>query len=387
MFSSTYKIKIEGKDVKRFIKKLYSNNIYFNDIEMYDKYAYVEVDKSNYEKLKQIKTIYKIEIVKLYGIIRIIDFIKRYSLFLIILGVGLLYLIFLSNIIFKVEVIHSKKEIRDLLYKELKYYNLDKYHFVKSYKEKEKIEEYILNKHKDKLEWLEIERIGTKYEVRVEERIIKKENDKLDVQNIVAKKDGIITKIEASKGEIVKKVGDYVKKGDIIISGTIKKDDVIKGKVAASGNVYAEVWYKTIVDMPYYYKNSTKTGRKRKVLKIKFLDKDIYIFGFKKYKFYDEKRILYLKNRILPIGFSYSLEKELNVEEYLYSPEEAVNTAIEYASKKLQKNLGENESIISKTVLNSNENENYITVEIFYKVNENITDTSDIVDEQMEKSN
>lgn len=387
MFSSTYKIKIEGKDVKRFIKKLYSNNIYFNGIEMYDKYAYVEVDKSNYEKLKQIKTIYKIEIVKLYGIIRIIDFIKRYSLFLIILGVGLLYLIFLSNIIFKVEVIHSKKEIRDLLYKELKYYNLDKYHFVKSYKEKEKIEEYILNKHKDKLEWLEIERIGTKYEVRVEERIIKKENDKLDVQNIVAKKDGIITKIEASKGEIVKKIGDYVKKGDIIISGTIKKDDVIKGKVAASGNVYAEVWYKTIVDMPYYYKNSTKTGRKRKVLKIKFLDKDIYIFGFKKYKFYDEKRILYLKSRILPIGFSYSLERELNVEEYLYSPEEAVNTAIEYASKKLQKNLGENESIISKTVLNSNENENYITVEIFYKVNENITDTSDIVDEQMEKSN
>lgn len=387
MFSSTYKIKIEGKDVKRFIKKLYSNNIYFNDIEMYDKYAYVEVDKSNYEKLKQIKTIYKIEIVKLYGIIRIIDFIKRYSLFLIILGVGLLYLIFLSNIIFKVEVIHSKKEIRDLLYKELKYYNLDKYHFVKSYKEKEKIEEYILNKHKDKLEWLEIERIGTKYEVRVEERIIKKENDKLDVQNIVAKKDGIITKIEASKGEIVKKIGDYVKKGDIIISGTIKKDDVIKGKVAASGNVYAEVWYKTIVDMPYYYKNSTKTGRKRKVLKIKFLDKDIYIFGFKKYKFYDERKILYLKSRILPIGFSYSLERELNVEEYLYSPEEAVNTAIEYASKKLQKNLGENESIISKTVLNSNENENYITVEIFYKVNENITDTSDIVDEQMEKSN
>lgn len=387
MFSSTYKIKIEGKDVKRFIKKLYSNNIYFNDIEMYDKYAYVEVDKSNYEKLKQIKTIYKIEIVKLYGIIRIIDFIKRYSLFLIILGVGLLYLIFLSNIIFKVEVIHSKREIRDLLYKELKYYNIDKYHFVKSYKEKEKIEEYILNKHKDKLEWLEIERIGTKYEVRVEERIIKKENDKLDVQNIVAKKDGIITKIEASKGEIVKKIGDYVKKGDIIISGTIKKDDVIKGKVAASGNVYAEVWYKTIVDMPYYYKNSTKTGRKRKVLKIKFLDKDIYIFGFKKYKFYDERKILYLKSRILPIGFSYSLERELNVEEYLYSPEEAVNTAIEYASKKLQKNLGENESIISKTVLNSNENENYITVEIFYKVNENITDTSDIVDEQMEKSN
>lgn len=387
MFSSTYKIKIEGKDVKRFIKKLYSNNIYFNDIEMYDKYAYVEVDKSNYEKLKQIKTIYKIEIVKLYGIIRIIDFIKIYSLFLIILSIGLLYLIFLSNIIFKVEVIHSKKEIRDLLYKELKYYNLDKYHFVKSYKEKEKIEEYILNNHKDKLEWLEIERIGTKYEVRVEERIIKKENDKLDVQNIVAKKNGIITKIEASKGEIVKKVGDYVKKGDIIISGTIKKDDVIKGKVAASGNVYAEVWYKTIVDMPYYYKNSTKTGRKRKVLKIKFLDKDIYIFGFKKYKFYDERKILYLKSRILPIGFSYSLERELNVEEYLYSPEEAVNTAIEYASKKLQKNLGENESIISKTVLNSNENENYITVEIFYKVNENITDTSDIVDEQMEKSN
>lgn len=387
MFSSIYKIKIEGKDVKRFIKKLYSNNIYFNDIEMYDRYAYVEVDKSNYEKLKQIKTIYKIEVVRLYGIIRIIDFVKRYSSFLVIMGIGLLYFIFLSNIIFKVEVIHSKKEIRDLLYKELKYYNIDKYNFVKSYKKKEQIEQYILNKHKDKLEWLEIERIGTKYEVRVEERIIKKENDKLNVQNIVAKKDGIITKIEASKGEIIKKIGDYVKKGDIIISGIIKKDDVVKGKVSALGDVYAEVWYKTIVDMPYYYRNSTKTGKKRKLLKLKVLDKDIYIFGFKKYKFYDEKKILYLKNKILPMGLLYSLEEELNVEEHLYSPEEAVNTAVEYASKKLQKNLGENENIISKTVLNSNENENYITVEIFYKVNENITDTSDIIDEQIEKNN
>lgn len=382
MFYSMYKIKIEGRDVKRFIKKLLSSNIYIEDIEIYDKYAYIKVNKENYEKLKKIKTIYKIELIRLYGIARLFDIIRRYSVFIIALFIGYLYLIFLSNIIFKVEIVHSKKEIRNLINKELKYYEIEKYHFVKSYKEKEKIEEKILNDHKDTLEWLEIERIGTKYEIRVEERVIKNPSKEQEVRNIVAAKSGIITKIQASKGEIIKKIGDYVRKGDIIISGLIKKDENVKNKVSATGSVYAEVWYKTNIDMPYYYKEENETGNSKITMKFSFLKNDFYIFNFNKYKTYKEKKMLYLKNAFLPISFSISKEKETIKKEFLYSPEEAVKEAKNLSDLKIKSRLNDEEHIISSKILSSKENENYVNVEVFYKIIENITDTGKIIEEK-----
>lgn len=378
MLSSYYLIKISGKDINRFIKKLYKSNIYMEHIEIFDKYCYVKLSKDNYLKLLKIKTIYEIKVVRLFGIIRLIDLIKRYYIFILMFLIGLIYLFVLSNIIFEVDVIHSKKDIRDLLYKELNNYNISKYHFIKSYNDKEKIETLILKKYKDKLEWLEINRIGTKYEIRVEERIIKEVKKQEEPRNIVAKKDGIIMKIESSKGEIVKKINDYVKKGDIIISGSITKNDEVKNIVQAEGMVYAEVWYKASIDMPFYYKEEKITGKIHKVLKLKVLEKDIYLINFNKYKTYKEDKIFSLENKLLPISLSYSKEKETNIYERLYSYEEAINVAKELTYNKIKSNLKENERILKQKILETNENENYVNVVIFYKVYEDITSYSKI---------
>lgn len=375
---SLYQIKIEGRDVKRFIKKLYNASIYIEDMELYDRVAYIKVTKENYEKIKKIKTIYKIKVVRLFGFIRLIDILKRHYIFFVGILLGYIYLTFLSNIIFDIEIIHSKKEIRDLINKELRYYGIEKYKFVKSYREKEEIEVKILENHKDRLEWLEIDRIGTKYQIRVEARIIKKPSTEEKQRDIVAKKDGIIARIQASKGEIKKKIGDYVKKGDVIISGSITKNEEIKNKVAASGSVYAEVWYKTSINMPYYYREEIKTGNKNKVLKFKFLNKDFYLFNFNKYKNYKEEDFFSLKNNILPISFSYSLEEQTNVTEVLYSPEEAIKTAKVRSDNKLKSQLKKEEQIISSKILSTVEQENYVSVTIFYKVLEDITQTAEI---------
>ena len=55
-----YELKIEGKDVKRFIKQLYNLGIYFEEIKFIDKIVYVKIDSNNYKKLSKVKTIYKI---------------------------------------------------------------------------------------------------------------------------------------------------------------------------------------------------------------------------------------------------------------------------------------------------------------------------------------
>ena len=83
MFKSFYKLKITGKDVKRFLKQLYNLNIYFEEIEFRKRDLYVKVDDDNYKKIKKIKTIYKIEIINLYGISKIKDIINKYNIFFI----------------------------------------------------------------------------------------------------------------------------------------------------------------------------------------------------------------------------------------------------------------------------------------------------------------
>lgn len=377
MFRSIYEVKIEGKDINRFIQKLYRCNIYFEDIDIYNKYAYVLLTKENYEKLLKVKTIYEIRLVRLKGFARIVDVIKRNLIFLVALILSYIYLLFLSNVIFSVEVVHSKAEIRNLLYNELKTYGVKKYNFVKSYKEKESIESRILSNNKDKLEWIEIERRGVKYVVKVEERIIKEKIEESKPRDLIAKKDGIIMRLQASHGEVKKKVNDYVKKGDVIVSGSITKNDEVKNNISAEGVVYAEVWYKTSVDMPYYYREERLTGRSKKRLKFEFLDKKICIFCFDKYKTYKEDYKVIFKNSLMPIKLYFSKDYETILNEMLYSPEDAIDASIKLSSEKINASLKEGERILSSKVISSVEHENYIEVEIFYKVYENITDYAD----------
>ena len=80
-----YDIKITGKDLKRFLKNLHNMKIQFYNISYQDKSMIIRVNEQDYKKIIDIKTIYEIEIVKLYGPIRIITFFKNYSLFFLFL--------------------------------------------------------------------------------------------------------------------------------------------------------------------------------------------------------------------------------------------------------------------------------------------------------------
>lgn len=374
MFQTFYQVSIEGKDLKRFLKKIYKTGIYIEKIDFLNDICYLKLTKDNYLKLMNIKTIYKISIVKLYGFAKIRALIKNYMIFFICLFIGIIFLILMSNTIFDVEILHSKKEIRELVKKELNNYNINKYKFVKSYKEKEKIKNLILSNNKDKLEWIEINRIGVKYEVRVEERIINDNRKDSQLRHVVAKKDSIIMNINASKGEVVKSIGNFVKKGEVIISGFITKNENVKNIVSATGTIYGEVWYKVSINMPYHYKEKIKTGRRKKVLKLSILNKSFYFFNFDKYKDYSEDKIFNLKNNLLPIDFTYSTEYEENNIDEFYTSDEAIIKAGNIVEQKIIKNFKEKEKIISKKIISENINNDSVSLIFFFKVYEDITD-------------
>ena len=376
-------IKITGKDVVRFIKNLIRMNISFYDINYIGKSVYIKIDKPDYERVRKIKTLYEIEIIRYYGLLRIKYFFKEYRIILISLVISFFLFLFLTHIIFSVEVKTNNIELEKKIINELDEYGIKRYNLVINYKKQERIKKEIINKLRNEIEWLEIKRIGTKYEILLEERLINDDDTDNKPRNIIAKKNAVITKINAISGEVIGKVDSYVKKGDILISGVIHKKEDKVGETKAIGKVLGEVWYNVTVLLPYHYFNETKTNNKDLFLSIKFLNKEIELFS-KKYKSSNKEGIYEITNSFLPIGISLKKQEETIKEDYVYTYYNIIFNASKIARDKLYDKLGKNIEIIYEKCLKLDEENSKIKVVMFYKVIEDITDYGDIVSESEE---
>ena len=382
--NSKYKLKIEGNNPKRFIKDLIKEKISIYNMETYDKESIIIVDDIGYNYIKKKKTSYKITIIEEYGTIKYKNILKKYYIFIIFILVGIILLKILSNMIFDIKIEHSKSEIRNIIKQDLEEYGIKKYKFKVSYKEKEEIKRKILRKEINKIEWLEIESIGTKYIVKVEERIKNDVKKNTEPQNILAKKNAMILDISATHGEVRKKKYDYVEKGEVLISGIITRDEKPMTKVRAEGKVFGEVWYKVNIDLPKHYKREKETGKNTKRLELQLFDKNIFLLPTK-YKNYKLERTPLISNKIIPISLNYTNIKETIVTDKKYNNDNVDKEAIKIGINKLKHKLGKNDTIIDKKVLKKLEKKSRIELEIFYKVKEDITESVSIKDIDLEK--
>ena len=376
--TSKIKLNVKGKNIERFIKRLKSNNIDLLKIE-YIKYNEINIIiyKKDYEKLLELKTIYDVNIKDIYGIIKVREVINIYKYLIIFIAIGIMLLIFLSNVIFNVEVIHNDKDLRNLIINELENYNIKKYKLKKNYDEIQAIKNDILTKYQDKIEWLEIEEQGTSYIIRVEPRIIPNNEVSYEKQNVVASKSAVIKKIIAKSGEVVKELNTYVNKGDIIISGNIYLNEEVKDIVKADGIVYGEVWYNVKVEYPYIYSEIKEKNNYQDVYVLKIFDKE-FEFTFNKFKDKKIEENIILQNNILPIYLVKQRQQELETIFLLLTSEEAKDKAIEEAIKKMNEKLDGDEKIIDYKALNFNVEEDKVILDVFFTVYENITGYSKI---------
>lgn len=383
---SKIRVKITGRKVEYFLKKIMNSKIELLDIKLINhKELVILIYKKDYDKLLELKSIYEIDVIGYKGLLKIKKLININKVLILFIFLGLALLLTLSNIIFSVEVIHNDKDIREMLIKELSNYDIEPKKFKKSFEQIEKIKKEILEKYRDKIEWLEIENIGTKYIVKVEERkIINIEKD-YTKQNVIATKSAIIKKVFAKNGVILRNTDDYVKEGDVVISGEITLNDTVKSKIKAEGEIFGEVWYNIKVEYPYIYSEKKVTSNTKKIIAFKFLNKPIELFNFKKYKdkLVDEK--ILLKHLFLPISLVKQKQREVNNVEYVLTEEEAVQAALKKGREQMESKLDEDEYIISEKQLKVNIKESIIVVDIFYAVYENITGYAEIKEEVIDE--
>jgi len=372
---------VEGKKIERFLSYLYKLKIEILDVQYIDRHkVIIKVYHCDSDKVLNMKTTYDIKIIGYEGKVKLWLGLKKHVLLLVSIIIGYIFLLYLSNVIFEVEVIHSNAKIRNLIIDELNEKNISKWKFKKSYEGIEKIKKEILNKYKDRLEWIEIENVGTKYIVKVVERKIKEKEENYLYQDIVSTKSAIIMKVEAVEGEIVRRKNDYVKKGDVLISGRIMKGNEVSKIVKASGKIYGEVWYNIKVEHPLFYQSKVLTGEKKRVYQIQFLNFNIPLFDFSPYKEKVVENTNVISNPLIPFKIVKQLQKEAIVEDEIYTDGEAIIKAEEQAVKKMEDSLDEEEYIISRRKLKYYIENQKLYLEMFFKVYESIGEAREIME-------
>lgn len=380
-FKSKVQIAIKGKNVKRFLFKLYKNRINILNVKkINNNEMYIWIYFKDYDKLVKLNTIYEVFIVDYGGMIKSKRLLNKNKFILFFVITSLIFLFIISKLIFDVEVITNDSKMKDKLLYELSLYDLKKYKFQKNYNEIQIIKDKILDKYKDEIEWLEIELIGTNYIVKYEPRIMNDSTNNLKPRHIVARRDAVIYSVVSSKGQILKNKNDYVKKGDIIVSGNIFLNEEVKDIVSAKGTVLGEVWYEVDVFYPFAYYEQRKTGKEKDIYVINFLNRRLELFNFK--PFYDkisEDKVI-IKHEILPFKLIKERHIEVNTISSVKTEELVYLDAVSLAVSKIENKLNQGEFIKIYKVINKKLNDKGIELRIFFSVVEDITEYVEIGD-------
>ena len=385
IFSSSIKIKVTGRNVNNFVKKLIINKInVLRVIPISYKEMDIIIEYNDLEKINEIKTIYDIKIIKYYGKLNFLKLFKKNIFVVSFLLLGLFIIYILSNVIFSVDIIHSNSTIVKLLESELKVYGIEKYSFVKSYDETEEIKNKILDNNKDSLEWLEIIRDGTKYIVRVEERILNNNLDDGKRYEVVAGKNAVIKSITAESGEKAREVNTYVREGDLIISSYITKPNNEKILGTAKGTVIGETWYTIDIEYPYFYNEVLYTGNKKRVLVFNFINKRVAFFDFDKYKSFDKNTKYIFENNFIPISLGFEYQYETKIINDVYTYETAREKAISTAKERLLDKYKSIININNVVVVSEEDMTSKIGLSLFISCDEDITEYKEVIYEDSE---
>ena len=362
-----YKIMLYGINRYNNLKKLLSDHINIYDVKIDSKKIYIIIDEYNYRELKNIRH----KVIDTYGISKIKLILRKDYILIISFLIASMFLLFLSSLILKIEVNHSNKKVQNIILRDLKSNGISKYKFKVSFKKLEKIKQKIKEKERNLIDYIEIKNIGSKYIVDIEMRKEKKEEANNSPRHLISRYDAIIIKIDADEGEVVKKKLDYVKRGDILISGIIHNKEKEVKKVRSRGIVFGEVWYKVEVELPKKYEEVKITNKKHKIVGLKFLNKYL---NFRKYKtsYIRSKTTLY-KNKLLPISLVLLEEVKTLKTKKIYTDNKAKEDALKIATKKIKNTLKKDEKILKKESLKISVKDSKIIVDVFFKIQKNIT--------------
>ncbi|MFZ5352880.1 MAG: sporulation protein YqfD [Bacillota bacterium] len=347
---------VEGLKIERFINLAIINGIYIWDIKRQN-YTTIraKIGLNNFNKLRDIvrKTDSSISIVDKRGFPFVFRSIKKHKLLSLIALIMILFLYYISSHIWMIEIVGAKNieksEILQYLYREGLREGASK-----SSIDKRDLENSMLIRM-NQLAWIGVQIKGTKALVEVVE---KKEAppiiSKTDYCDIVAAKNGVINKLLVLNGDGLVKDGATVKKGQILVTGTIVREGMEPRYVHSMAQVTARTWYEDAEEIPLVQIEYKATGRSITRYKLDIMGKSFSAkenVKYQDYNSYEEvKNILCFGDFVFPVKLIKTRYEELMPVEKIVTVDEAKARCAERLNQKIRIQIPENAVILNKNI-------------------------------------
>jgi len=309
---------------------------------------------------------------------------------LIALLLSILFIFVISNMVWEVKVTGVPKEIEEKIVKQLNEYGVHPGSWMLSLDSPKEIQQNLINDVPELL-WVGVDQKGTTLFLDGVEKIVVKKEAPEKPRNLVATKKGVIKNMYVARGVPKVAVNDYVKPGDVLVSGILDERDASQDSedeeeekesrnlklVPAEGEIIANTWYEVSVTVPLNANREVLTGEKKKKYFIKIGDVQLPIWGFKDPPFQEthqeihEQPINFFKWE-LPIKFVETTISEKIYEDTERTKEEAIQAGIEQAKHELQLELGPDAKILSEKLLHETTESGKVRLDLYISAEENI---------------
>ncbi|MCQ2008443.1 sporulation protein YqfD [Sporolactobacillus sp. STSJ-5] len=233
-----------------------------------------------------------------------------------------------------------------------------------------------------KVTWIGVSKEGTTYKVSVVQKKYPKPKSVAGPRNLVATKQAVVQRLFVETGQPVVESDQFVKKGQVLVSGKIGNEKFSRF-VSAKGKVVGETWYHSEAQIPLVSHYTLYSGNVYFKYKVKMWQAQIPLWGIKSkpFKQYDREttkkpiRFLIWKTPFAFIREDYRQKKTV---ERKLTQKQAIKDAIESSDKKLLDSLPKESKIITSAVDYKKVVNNTLYIRTHQVVNENIAESKAI---------
>ena len=339
------KVKIIGDNAERFINICVSDGVgIWSILKIGDSVVFCLLAK-DFRKLLSLKHIFSAKIkIKLVEKMGLPFKLKRYAVrkgIPIGIAIFLSINIILSQFIWCIDVKGNTTISKDNILNECLKLGIDigsNRKQVDTYSAKQQ-----LGMHFKDIAWVSLNIEGSRLTVNISEAV----DNKKEIQNprnIVALCDGVIKRIEITKGMKNIEINQAVKKGDVLVSGIVENTENIH-YLSAEGSVIAETNHSFDKTVSKQHKSLMQTSKRsiRRVFKFFWLNIPLYLsdVNFKGESYIEYKKATLFGNE-LPIGFTRRVFTETHNKIINVDEETAKNIALSEVIHDLRKSKIEN---------------------------------------------
>ena len=269
-------IRVCGNQTERFLNLAVKNSIYIWNLKRISSDEIIfSVSVKGFKKLRKaaFDTGSKIKIISKKGLNRYIARIKRRKTLVWSAIIGVVLISVISSFVLDIEITGNEIVSDDEIYQKLREINLQKFS-LRSNIDSDKISLKLINDF-DGISWVGVNEMGTRLLIEIKERTLPPKMLPLDIPcHIVAKKDGIISKLTVENGEAQVALNEIVVKGQLLVSGIIPtKYDGLR-YVHSMADITAKTWEEKFIEVKLYEYEKIFTGKKTSKKSLKIFSKE-----------------------------------------------------------------------------------------------------------------